>query len=280
MPNSTPDKRCIARYQQIIQVRIALGVGIGLFLLATVSGIYRLVQMTHFFPDLGFPLPDLEPAIEIGFYSGLFVVWQYVSLCFWQRVERYSFASETDESTTRQDHLQPVLLIPQTITIRLKRIYIWFWAILGLLASSPAPLVEAFLNQQRNIVVAFLPVIGFVVLLIIAISGLLISQGFLIRRAIKITEDGLEAQWGNIKSIQWQDARLFACYKLPRVLGYETFIYELSGETSAIFWYWLSKPQSPFTVWKPELPVEKYHEQMQALCAFVIEKTRLPLHNF
>jgi hypothetical protein len=79
--------------------------------------------------------------------------------------------------------------------------------------------------------------------------------------------------------VKWQDAHLFVCYKLPIFLGYETFIYEVSSNDEVIFWYWLLKPESFLTLWKPELSVEQYQEQMHMVRSFVTQKTGLPLHD-
>lgn len=96
---------------------------------------------------------------------------------------------------------------------------------------------------------------------------------------IKITERGLKKNVLKAsKTMEWSNANLFICYRLPSLIGKPRVIYyELSNQTSRITWMWVVDGRSVFVPWRPAIPDEQYQRQMQALTALVIEKTGLPL---
>jgi RHS repeat-associated protein len=58
-----------------------------------------------------------------------------------------------------------------------------------------------------------------------------------------------------------------------------TVIYELSSASHVVTWRWIHNPRSPLTFWRPFLPPDEYHQQIQALCDLVIEKTGLQVYT-
>ena len=44
-------------------------------------------------------------------------------------------------------------------------------------------------------------------------------------------------------------------------------------------WRWIDDLHSPLALWKPLLPTDRYHRQMQCLCDLVIEKIGLQLYD-
>lgn len=281
MPNKLP----IATHPQLVQVRITLWGGISIFLFAIVSGI---VQTNQFLSSLKLPFPDIYTAVQIGCLAGFFVIWRYVAWHFWLRIEcrRLAIVAGDKHQITviQPNSWRSTSPASQVITLCFKKIHIWFWTSLVFFVC--LILLGQFLVLPNRILLDFLPLIGFIVLIILITSILVMNQNFLTRYTVEATDNSLEMRcskegehrW-NVKNVQWQDAHLFACYKLPKFLGYETVVYELSSADNVVFWYWLSKPQALFTLWKPVLPIEEYHYQMQALTALITEKTGLPLYD-
>ncbi len=81
--------------------------------------------------------------------------------------------------------------------------------------------------------------------------------------------------------ISWQQARLFACYRLAGFFpGRKSIvIYELSSPGKVVTWLWMHNPRSPLTFVEPLVPADVYQRQMQALCDLVIERTGLQLQD-
>lgn len=98
---------------------------------------------------------------------------------------------------------------------------------------------------------------------------------------LRITENGLEKKVGNtMKTVEWSNADLFACYRLPSLIGRPRVIYyELSSQNTRITWKWVVDAQSIFVPWRPALPDEQYQRQVRALTELVAEKTGLPLYD-
>ncbi len=122
---------------------------------------------------------------------------------------------------------------------------------------------------------------GNVFALTVIIGIVLLLYSFL-RFEIEITEKGLvEKEVGLMKkTIDWSEARFFACYRVPVLFWNKNIVhYELSSSTTRVSWVWVHNLESPFTAWKPGLPPDEYEQQMQALCALVREKTGLLLYD-
>jgi hypothetical protein len=109
---------------------------------------------------------------------------------------------------------------------------------------------------------------------------------FFVRRGllpkVEATPYGLTSVQGiQTKSIAWQDARLFACYRVPGFyFGSKMIVtYELSGPGQVVQWTRVVDVRPPFAVWQPVLPMEEYQRQMEALCELITARTGLQLYD-
>lgn len=70
----------------------------------------------------------------------------------------------------------------------------------------------------------------------------------------------------------WQEAHLFACYKVPGFFGGKTTMtYELSSPGRVVQWTRLIDTHSRFT--------DEYNRQRQELCMCITAQTGLQLHD-
>lgn len=161
------------------------------------------------------------------------------------------------------------------ITERIKRTHIGIFALLTLLTMVLATLPMIFSPSFWM----FSPLFFFVLILALIAFVASFLPFFIARNTINATENGLSDGYGGF--VSWQEARLFACYKLPGLLsGYtSTVIYELSSPSKVVRWNWMRSPQSLLTILETQLSTDVYHQQMQTLCELVMAKTGLPLYD-
>ncbi len=96
-------------------------------------------------------------------------------------------------------------------------------------------------------------------------------------RGIKVQESSLKSMGCNLRTIEWDEARLFAIYP-TRKRNDLTMYYELADETAIVRWRrMLPGRQSPVT--KTPIPFEEYDRQMDALLSVIAAKTGLPLYD-
>lgn len=160
-------------------------------------------------------------------------------------------------------------LIPLVIKVRFKLIYIilfftaWFAALFPWMPSPTATSYDIFLLCGWGTAVV--------------IFAFFISW----QAEIKITERGLKKNVLKAsKTVEWSNANLFICYRLPSLIGKPQVIYyELSNQTTRITWMWVVDGRSVIVPWRPAIPDEQYQRQMQALTALATEKTGLPLYD-
>jgi hypothetical protein len=185
--------------------------------------------------------------------------------------------SRSTSITIEQASQEPACLSVPTITLCLKKtpISLWLAVILGFMA----PLLILGVPFFTTPVPGYLVWLGlfFMSQLVFALKNY---------KAVQVTNDSLKTEKRKNfakkeKHITCEEAHLFACYKLPSLfLGRKTIVYyELSSPSKIITWTWVLDPQSPLTIWKPQLPIDEYHRQMQALCDLVSARTGLPLHD-
>ncbi|HLG64587.1 MAG TPA: hypothetical protein VKY19_21795 [Ktedonosporobacter sp.] len=246
----------------------AFGMIIGIYLI-TLSGTSAL--------DLS--LASLWAIIMIGLFGGFFAIGRYLQLRSLQDLEPRRLVSAGGDLRW----LAPVQLttplhspsVPLVISRRPKRTYICFWSILVLGGLSPS-------------IISLLSLGGYTspsVKIIFIIFGLALVAGgvlpfFFIRDTIEATDDGLKAKSGKV--MNWQEARLFACYRIriPIIWGSrEIIFYELSSQDQVIFWRWMLNPQSLLSGWKPLLRTDVYHQRMRELCELIVVKTGLQLYD-
>ncbi|MBA2677494.1 MAG: hypothetical protein H0U76_03745 [Ktedonobacteraceae bacterium] len=292
MFRSRANEPLIAANPRISHTRRAVWIGSGEVLFALASGVYEALQTLHHpMPATWWPFPDPETAlivVVIGLSGSLLLARCAPLLCFLRRVEQHRRAAVAGD-TQWLVAVQPVPL-PRTgwrveaITLRLKRTHIWFWIgvcflVLLVVPSLPSVLEHSFAEE--------LPILGLMVLFVLPIGAFISSQIFLSRHTIEATTRGLETRGGKElgarearKRMNWEEARLFARYTFPGILGRRSLIfYELSSATMVISWRWVLDPHSPLMPWCPLVPVEEYHRQMQDLCELIVMKTGLPLYD-
>jgi hypothetical protein len=198
--------------------------------------------------------------------SGL-IIYIFIEIwnLFWLlRLERHRFAAIDDDRWLA--HRQPITTsseVPrfEVMSWRIKWTYITPWLLIG-------GWWLGFARWQ-------LPVLLLIIILVVFCYSS-------IRLKIAFTEDGLTKQGpGPFKKVvKYSEARFFAYYRVPILyLGTNIIHYELSSQTTRISWMWVSNPQSPLTAWINALPMEEQDQHIQMLCAFIMEKTGLPLYD-
>lgn len=113
-------------------------------------------------------------------------------------------------------------------------------------------------------------------------AGLMFFIYSKVRSKVEATPYGLTwKQSIQTKSIAWQEARLFACYRVPSLyLGRKMIeTYELSGPNQVVQWMRVVDVRPPFAVWQPVLSMDEYQGQMQALCELITARTGLQLYD-
>jgi hypothetical protein len=199
-----------------------------------------------------------------------------------QRIERLRFSLTPERSVnTASLSGSPTFFAPFSITLRLKRIHLGVFAalVIGLMIPGTLNLVVQFiqpgslLGQPEIFSLIFWIGLGLIAFILCFIPL------FLVRTTIETRENGLRTEAGTF--MHWHEARLFARYELPGLVPGDrtTVIYELSSSSTVITWRWIQNPRSPLTFWRPFLPPDEYHQQMQALCDLVIEKTGLQVYT-
>jgi len=191
---------------------------------------------------------------------------------------RFSRAAESRVGSISPDTAHPTFSDSLSITQRIKRTHLSVLAalLLGLMASGTGQIIQVstFRDMFGNFFHFFFPV--FIVTLLV--TACLVPL-FSIRIRIETTKYGLKTGSGGF--ISWQEARFFACYRLPGLLpGHKTMVvYELSSPDKVVTWLWIKDPQSPFTFLEPLVPARVYHRQMHALNNLVIDRTGLRLYD-
>lgn len=126
------------------------------------------------------------------------------------------------------------------------------------------------------------PFFLFSLVAVIFITLFLRSTRSVQRATLEITPSGLITKETGARSeemLTWSEARFFACYREPGLVGRYCMTYELSGQTTRVSWKWIFQPQSSLALWKPDLPADEYHRLMQGLCALIVMQTGLPLYD-
>lgn len=97
------------------------------------------------------------------------------------------------------------------------------------------------------------------------------------KRSIVVTAHGLRVKdAGGVHYVPWSAARLFAIYKGKKDASLT--YYELSSAKDIVRWEWTRK----FRKLKTEVPnvsMDEYNSQMQALLSLIAAKTGLPLYD-
>ncbi len=199
-----------------------------------------------------------------------------------QRIERLRFSLTAERSIeTASLPGSAAFFAPLSITLRIKRTHIGVFAVLlfGLMIPSTINLVVSFMQPGPSFGLSKIFFLLFLLVFGIALLTVCFIPFFVVRTTVEVKENGLRTETRTF--IHWHEARLFACYRLPGLVPEDrtTMIYELSSSSRVITWRWIHDPESPLTLWKPLLPPDEYHRQMQALCDLVIEKTGLQLHD-
>lgn len=277
----------VAANPRIRQVRFALWIEISLVLCILVSGASWVLQTFHFVPAVGWPFLEPEAALVMSLPASLLALHAPLLHCLRRVDQRRRAAAAGDRRWLVT--IQPVPT-PRTgwhreaITLRLKKTYIWFWTgfcfFVFLVGGSLPSVLERRFPED-------LPFLGLTVLCFLLVGAFISSQYVLRRQTIEATDQGLERRGGKEvgasefrKRMNWEDARLFARYTCPGVLGQRQFVfYELSSATTVISWRWVLDPRSPLMPWCPLVPVEEYHRQMQDLCELIVMKSGLPLYD-
>ena len=179
---------------------------------------------------------------------------------------------------------QNALSFPTTIQFRLRRGY--SMAMLGLISvvvlvliystGYPFPLtIPVLATSLATVLATFL-----IQLLIITTIIVIIYLDLRIQMEydLEVNEHGLSVIHGNVRTaVNWSDARLFAVNdpKKPK----RPKVYELATRETIARWMWLPPGRTFFSALKPTLPLEEYHQKMQALLQLIEAKTHLPLYD-
>jgi len=95
---------------------------------------------------------------------------------------------------------------------------------------------------------------------------------------LEVNEHGLSVTYNKVRTaVKWSDARHFAVNdpKKPK----RAKVYELATSETVARWMWLPPGMTFFSAFKPTLPLEEYHQKMQAVLQLIEAKTHLPLYD-
>lgn len=120
-----------------------------------------------------------------------------------------------------------------------------------------------------------------------AVMAFVLAVAWRQRWMVEVREEGIRS-W--VKSLgmteksapfmPWQEARLFACYRMPGLWKKDSaLIYELSSASQVILWTWVQRKESLRAGQEPTLPFEEHQAQMRALCELITAKTGLSLYD-
>ncbi len=260
-----------------------------LIFIISLLGLFELQQQPYLIQD-----PLLFPANEFLLFVGglwltfcmLLIAKLDIRLSLLYQIERHRAAVVAQERTTfrRSEYIseESVVAFRTPITILFKRGYVWLFVLivgLGQLAAA------VLLGRSTPFFWPVLVILSTFIILPISVS-ILIS---LLRQhqTIHITPDGLRVEertsliMKSEKFIAWQEAQLFACYRIPSLIfGRKAIVsYELSSSRMVVTWRWIVDSQSLLADWKPLLSTNEYHHQMQALVDLITARTGLELHD-
>ncbi len=246
----------------------------GLMLLALISGIVLLFGLVV----LG---------LQVFTLILLFVmVWFGFLLFRLRRVDqRRTRALQGDQSLLAAEQPVPdenALSLPTTLQFRLRRRY--SMAMLGLISVVVLVLIYSTNGSPFSLTI---PVLA--ISLAIALGTFLIKLFFptvilyLTLRSrmeydLEVNEHGLSVTYTKVRTaVNWSDARLFAVNdpKKPK----RPKVYELATRDTVARWMWLPPGRTFFSALKPPLPLEEYHQKMQAVLQLIEAKTLLPLYD-
>lgn len=231
-------------------------------------------------------------ALLILCYIPLFVsiILQYR---YWKRIERRRFAAvngnrfllAVEQPMAKLSALQ----LPCTITLRLSRQTLLF--LIGvvlvfslILSGDLAWFNNDFLFFPFDRLQDFLVIFAVMVALLVIVLGIIFLTSLRWQK-VTVTEEGLSTRYGGKKSVvRWEEARLFAMYNTwgAQKSG-ASITYELSSAREIARWTWMLQPDrlsmgiGMGMGMRPTVPLNEYNQQMQALHAFIVARTGLPL---
>lgn len=212
-----------------------------------------------------------------GLFILLFTLRFFVVLRFWLHLELRRFGSVIPKESAPELVSSPPLAfayqLPLNITLRFKRSHLLGFLIGFLVLSSPL-FIGLFFQTKGSDQATDVFLVLLVLFLFVALPLLCFIPLFRFRSNLEVTAQGMKI---GLRGIAWREVRLFARYKVPRLIGSQrTQAYELSGQTTVLIWMRID-PQSPWVIWEPVLPAEDYQRCMQQLSVFIGEHTGLPL---
>ncbi|HET8846184.1 MAG TPA: hypothetical protein VFN35_32280 [Ktedonobacteraceae bacterium] len=241
-------------------------------------------------PSRGQPLLFVNPWFSgvIGLcylylYIRMYRQWRFLQHLAKRR--QYLFSPAASRPDALESHFGELV---SPITLRYRGRAIWFGIIVILVVLLP-PTLDLVMGSLREIASEgfFLSMIPS--LFIIAFEGGLLVFLFVAwyktSQTVWVTDHGLTLEKKSVyyqrENITWQEVQLFTCYKKPPILGRRgtAMTCELSNPEKIFTWLYLCETKSFSVPWKPLLPSDTYHAQMQEICRLVEEETGLMLHN-
>ena len=197
--------------------------------------------------------------------------------------QRRTRALQGDQSLLAASQPVPdenALSLPTTLLFRPRRRY--FLALAGII--SLFVVIYSFTGSPFSLTLPALAIkLAIALVTFLIFTAIMYLMFFLILRSrmqygLEVNEHGLSVISGKIRtSVKWSDARLFAVNdpKKPK----RAKVYELATPDRVVRWMCLAPGSTFFSNWKPTLPLEEYHREMQAVLQVIAAKTHLPLYD-
>jgi hypothetical protein len=276
----------LATYRALL---ILYGITIALFIFSILFAIVFGIILNHSSVSLSLLLSYSSLYITLFFIFIFSFLSNLSQRRYWKRIEQRRFAAvehnhallANERSVTNSEYLH----LPCTLQSRPSKKSIPF--IIGIsliftlfMVGLPAWFNNNFLffspDRLHNFLILFTLVASVMIILLLA---LFLSP--LGTQKIIVTEQNLSIRTGGQKStIQWDDIRLFALYNaFGAQKSGSVLIYELSSTRDIVRWNWIQHRGRFNMRMVPIIPLDEYNRQMQALNAFIIARTGIPLSD-